>query len=445
MPHRKFTPDQVASAHKKFERLRSVAPPEARDNSAFFVDTQTGASLVAKERAKKVLDYPLGGIQPLSDSPIATCSFHYRYHDNEGRGALKYDPVGCSETLNAETCEELRRRRGGGSVSFTFLPLLLPIDRSLEQDPRLDRKVLTIPSVGCPRMLTDRDFVGKLVWAARAATRPTMLVVHASEAATYMKHLADILEEFQVGLVAWRCLEPVVGFGMSRLAAQTYGQLLGNRTDVVLCDVNVLDSDALPDGYDSDNEESFGVKSQQRYTGAGLGSGIARFDYLPTGQLKKTKAQPGGATRPIEQVVTVSHGMLYDPCFITSSEDADLTQRFLDKEVRAGAKASVTSVSYKWGKNRIEKVAIEARGFLCTQYMKLRDSYLRTLVHEDAILITYRKSIVVRRKKQMVNRRVTVGELATEFARELRLEQPVIRSLIIEKILLRYKAEQLGR
>ncbi|MEL6537070.1 MAG: DUF4157 domain-containing protein, partial [Bacteroidota bacterium] len=55
-------------------------------------------------------------IRAIAGRPIATVSFNYRYHSNQGTGALKYDPVNVagSPAMNLDMVEDLRQERGGG-------------------------------------------------------------------------------------------------------------------------------------------------------------------------------------------------------------------------------------------------------------------------------------------------------------------------------------------
>jgi hypothetical protein len=244
-----------------------------------------------------------------------------------------------------------------------------------------------------------------------------------------MQLVRDKMEACGVGIVAWRSTPAVYGFGVSRLAAQQLGQDWGERSEVVMCDVNVANLNKVESGYESDREEKTrkAVRSTTLYMSAGQGAGTPRRTW-DDGSLKKRRAE-GGKGRPLEQVVTVGDELLYDPCFITSSEDGDMTAGFLDEENRMRQRGSVSSSSFR-GTPQIEKVDL-GTVYLADAYGKARDAYLKSLDWEDQVLIVYRQDDE--------ERTVTVGALAAEFATKHGLKADHIRSLIIEKILLQHK------
>jgi hypothetical protein len=69
---------------------------------------------------------------------------------------------------------------------------------------------------------------------------------------------------------------------------------------------------------------------------------------------------------------------------------------------------------------------------------------LHRLQHEDHILIKYSKGEKVKgkTKKQMVKRVMPIGELAAEIAHQHNLDKMMIRSLIVEKIMLEAKRRE---
>jgi hypothetical protein len=377
-------------------------------------------------RCRIGLDYPQPALTLSWNEPVAVCSFVYRYHDNGGKGALKYQPVTCSKILLPAHCDELRRRRGHGAVKFHFDMRLAPGCTDFQ------RKVMTVPSIGCPKLLTDIKFCKKLLWAAHAQGRPTLLVVHESEVDFYMTHVKETMGLCGVGIVAWRSNPGVLGFGVSRLAAQQLGQCWGNRGEVVMSDVNVVDARTLESGYDSDKEEKArkSVRSTTLYLAAGQGAGTPRKTW-DDGVMSSRKAE-GGAGRPLEQVVTVGDELLYDPCFITSSEDADMTAAFLDEENRMRTRGSVSTKTFR-GTPEIEKVDIGSNpdDFLTDAYAKARDDYVKKLDWENAVLVRYRQDDA--------EHTVTIGDLAESFAKAHGLNAEQIRSLIVEKVLLKRK------
>lgn len=380
------------------------------------------------------------------ETPIAKCSFHFRYHDNRGQGALKYDPVMCSRIYDENSCMRLRELRGWGNLSFQFHLAIAP------GCSKFERKIMVVPSIGCPKALGDESVAKLFLWAKEAKKRPVVLLVHESEVEDYVNIVGKVLAELDVGIVAWRCDSPVVGFGISRLAAQQCRCLFpGSGFDVILCDVNVVASSEIPKpkrkpkeislktvetGYASDDEDYVGWKrcTTLVYMSSGKGTGVPTLERdSETGTLQKNYKK-GGDGRPIEQVVVVGDDeLLYDPCFITSSEDADMT---------AGVEYALSFMPSKDSKNltrksdaRIDKMDISKFGNHSKAYIELRNIYLKSLRHEDAIVVEY--------YKDETTTNVTVGDLARSFAELHKLDPLVIRSLIIEKILLEYKMQYL--
>jgi hypothetical protein len=413
-------------------------------------------------------------------APVADCSYVLYFNKYKGRGAMKYSPVDCNRVLDLASCEYLRALRGYGKIQFNFEMILS------SGCTAFDRKILTVPSIGCPKLLANKKFCEQLLWAANARERPTYLVVHAMEAEVYLYRLGGLLAELGVGIITWSCEQPVLGFGVSRLAAQEIGLSYGRRrSKMVMSDVNVTAMNNLKDGYASDKEGTVtkDVKSQSLYLAAGLGSGVPLVAW--TGEaLKKNSNKQGEDGRPLEQVVTVGDWLQYDPCFIASSEDADMTQAFLHQEnvlrsrdigknafrrTRYIVKVDLATglpektigpvldqlerellahhASASQGDGGGDKALAEddveadsvddidpASAEEATEdpdhtnaYRLARDQYLRSLSWEDGVPIYYMGSAT------------TAGELAKSLADQHGLNPLVIRSCIIEKILLSYK------
>lgn len=430
MGHRKYTDEQIKQARKKYILGTAKYPEVSENEKPYAADPRTGFNIKMKREKKTTLGFfgYLKGVEPgllaELEEPIAVCSFNYRYHKFNGVGALKYDPVSCSKVTDLNACQLLLSLRGNYRLRVKLKPLILPA--CIE----IDKKVVAVPSVGCPKALQVEDILSHLLWANGARKRTTILVVHESEEKIYYQKLKNLLIKYGVGLVSWSCKEPVLGFAVSRLAAQQSASIIGTRRCAVLCDANVMHSKRIMDGYDSDVEKKFPVKSpSMRYTGAGLGTGVPLKQY-DGGEFTPTKAAVGGMGRPIEQVVTISETTFYDPCFITSSEDADLTEEFLFEENLCRLRGQASKKTFV--KNGlIEKLDINKFGFETNNYMQLRHDYLSSLNYEDNIPILYSKD------KKLTP--MTVGKLAYEIATTHRLDPVIIRSLIIEKILLQYK------
>lgn len=384
--------------------------------------------------------------------PIATLSFNYRYHDNAGKGALKYDPVSgpTSASMDLGAVDHLRTARGSfAEPKFNFVTAI-PSGCA-----NIGRKIIVVPSVGCPEFLTNIQAVMHLQWAANAHDRPTFLFVPLSELETYHTKLGDILKQIGVGLVGWSSAAGLLGFGASRLAAQHFAfSIDGSRREAVMCDVNAVASKEVAEGYDTGEEEDGvdrsikAVKGKGKYSAAGFGTGVPWYDYdAEEDELTRTGASRGGDTRPVEQVVIVGHELLYDPSFITSSEDADLTNALLTQEAPLHEE-SIDSSTFKYRRGKsgvhIEKVAMDSKSLSGAAYMRQRAELLEKLADENHILIRYRKSEGPKGRKKMVERVLPIGELAQQIADEHSLNQGEIRSLIIEKIILEGKQRQRG-
>ncbi|WP_085611926.1 MULTISPECIES: hypothetical protein [unclassified Pseudomonas] len=372
---------------------------------------------------------------------VAYCSFVYRYHDNGGKGAMKYQPVGCSNIYLPAQCEELRQRRGRAKVKFKFEMLLKPGCNDVH------RKVMAVPTIGCPALLKDINFCRALLWAAHAEERPTFLVVHGAEAKCYMDNVGDVMEKLNVGIVSWTCDQPIAGFGVSRLAAQQAGLHYSHRGIVVMSDVNVVNTGNLQSGYETDREDKLPFKSTYRYSSMGSGSGVPVYkwrdpvvadeveDGAQVGMMVEAKKSEGGGGRPLEQVIMISDELMYDPCFITSSEDSDVTATFVAEERSWRSRGRIDHKTFRVKSRTIEKVDM-GNVFLTQAYGKLRDDYLATLTWEDDVKIEYYEDEKIRT--------TTVGTLAKEFADKHKISALHIRSLIIEKILLKYKEQALS-
>ncbi|MBV4458631.1 hypothetical protein KVG96_11765 [Pseudomonas sp. COR58] len=374
-------------------------------------------------------DKPEKFLESASSGAVAKCSYVARYHINRGQGAMKYQPVSCSRILNRKACEELRLRRGTPRLKFCFDMLLEPRCKAV------NRKVMTVPSIGCPKLLSDVEFCKELLWAAHAEERPTFLVVHESEAKSYVKYLGEAMAQLGVGIVAWRSDQAIAGFGISRLAAQQAGLYYGERGMVVMSDVNVVNKGNLQNGYETDREKNYPFQSTFRYASMGSGAGTPSHQWnmqsasdgsgKQVGKMDVVKTE-GGAKRPLEQVIIIGDELMYDPCFITSSEDSDVTDTFVAEENLSRRRGNVTHKTFRVKQKTIEKVSLGTE-YWSNAYEKMRDEYLSTLTWEDEVKIEYQGEVV------------SVGKLSKEFEEEYGVPAVRIRSLMIEKILLKYK------
>lgn len=435
----------------------------------------------------------------LSSTAIGSCSINYRYVENNGwLGALKYDPVSDAKAFKgpaAGVLQHIRDKRCGRYVRLKFKIVIHPGCTDFKH------KIMAVPSVDCPSLLTNENFLRNLLWVAKASERPTFLVVHTSEVKCYQDNIGKILERLKVGLVSWECKEPVLGFGVSRLAAQQFAYILGENPKVILCDVGVIDRAKTLEmnrkidekkvlyGYstDEENKRKYAEKFKSPYYYMGIGPGKGNPAYLYTTSttknaadkngLKKLNKPDAGPGRPIEQLVIVNNKTLYDPCFITSSEDMDLSQQIVYLENYMRGKDQLHYKSFKGGFNidkmetgKFEKDKKEMPGqsLSMSAYRTERNKYLKTLVHENDLTIHLRYSSESKEEDyvrnlekhlakegltradnvnapddKMIEIPITVGKLAKIIKNMIRSEsedkEVEIRSLIIEKVLLSFK------
>jgi hypothetical protein len=426
---------------------------------------------------------------------IATINEELYYMKFKGVGALKYSPVACSRINDLAACENIILRRRPNATGFSFQIHL----KAECTDTR--NKIIVVPTIGCPAELTELPNCKQLLWAAHAKERPTYLIVHKCEATIYMKNIRENMDTLGVGIASWESTDGLFGFGASRLAAQMFAERIGHRSLIVMCDVNVLDAPALADGYEtpddvtsdddtsdddtsdddtsdddtSDEPSKITKKSKidadkpskstkkskidalepearefpaawstSLYVSPGRGSGIPlrKFKGDTTEVIPGKKG--GSDNRPIEQLVMVSDELLYDPCFVTSSEDFDLMNEYLFDQDMLRNKRLVMSkttkllsianpqahTSYKKKKTAIEKVLFEKTP-LSHAYVSARRNYLLKLAHEDNYLVMIgNKTMSI--AEVVISIRTKLGkdgEIYNDFALEL-------RSLIIDKILL---------
>ena len=423
---------EAAAAAQGLSSQREAGKPDVdcgcRPPAKLYLSTE------AVERSLSGYRSLVAPVAPFAFSGIvAACSENNRYIRLPAArtGGLKYQPVGCSGILDEGACDELRRRRcGGQNRSFHFHTVLSPAC----EDYTL--KMMVVPSIDCPEDLMDEAFCKKLLWAVGARKRPTFLFVHESEIAAYLTFVAPMMSALGAGIVAWRDDTPGIGFGLTRLAAQAFGRRLGRRSEIVMCDVNVVEREHVPkknqqiktkplstNGYGTDEERAERQKLEADgkvfALASGYGTGITRLLYTgPEVPLQRIKNDHAGSAdeRPLEQVVTVSEDVDYDPSFITSSEDRDF-----EKQLHA------IGISTAKRDFEIFKVGFTGASLSQNAYRAKRKQYLASLAWEQGIRITYQGS------------ETTVGALANKFATEFHLHADELASLIVEQILLRHK------
>lgn len=347
-----------------------------------------------------------------TSKPIAKINVVFRYMNCLGAGALKYGPISCSKIEDFDACQNIRSERVKGQVSFTFKVLLEPGARYTQTEPKLIPMV--VPTIGCPSDLKDLIKCRAMLWSSAARERPTYLVVSHLEGDIYMQQLGLNLKQLGVGIISWSTKKPLYGFGVCRLAAQTAAENFGGNCTIDMCDVNVLDP-SLKNGHQVDKVK-FAIKKKAKstvdakvlgtawYTSTGKGSGIPLLKFDGYTLSKLPSAGIGGGGRPIEQVITIGDELLFDPCFITSSEDMDMTEQFLHEQNWSRTKVTVhkgkelkdvkplSKMKYASFKDKmtITKVLFD-QGPLTHEYMIKRNEYLMQLSNEGSYIVSVPK------------------------------------------------------
>jgi len=408
----------------------SIAPSEQKPRERHIQVRHTTKKL--KTRGKEQIDKELATIKDKQgcenlDGVVAYVTSCARFDKNQGTGAMKYSPVDNVKAVDIEECEKLRKRRAGTRSRLSFTTLLEPQSQA-------GKKMMVVPSIGCPERFTDEAFVTGLLWGQRSTARQTVLMVHESEAKTYEKEIGDTLKKLGVGLVAWKEEKGVLGFGISRLAAQLYGYS-DTVEDVILCDHNVLAGNKdQKAGYETEAETTKKggpkkIKKKKLYWSIGPGTGITTYHLNANQMPEKTQGvSAGGAGRPVEQVVIVNKRMSYDPCCITGSEDMEMTHEVLSLSTHH--KPSVTQ--YR-GPKTINKTETGAN--LSTMYQQMWKA------NQEQLYEGGEKEVEIMYFTDGECHRTTVGALSAEIVNKYpNLEKTKISSLIIDKILLAHKA-----
>lgn len=378
-----------------------------------------------------------------SYSHMGWCSWHYRAcTTGTATNGHKYDVI-------AQPPQDHIQRDAMTKVYVNRMQFIQPIKIFIESSPTLKKdrkKVMVVLSTGCPEQLSDFNLMQRLLWAHAAGIRRTYMLVHSSELDIYRTKVKSLLDRLDVGLVSWNAGD-VVGFGMSRRAAQELASKIAGDIECFLCDHNVLHSAEIIENCKTDSEEDSEEETVPGTEAAhlcGMGTGqskalsvarrFAQVDLSLSNSGLESPVRPSNAGsltgRPIEQVVKVHPKFPYDPCFITGSEDRDLTVRFLlgktEMEIIRSKKSSP-----------IKKIAFSNNA--STKYEGCLIKYLNQLGEfENQLSLTYERSC-----KELgfdsAHAYVTLSELSSHLARVFQRPELRLRSLIIEKFLLTYK------
>jgi hypothetical protein len=396
---------------------------------------------------------------------------HIKFNSSQQNGyltapAMKYSPI-TATSIDGDALKEIYKNRVKATRVNIELKEIISCTNVEEMsflEEKSSHKALTIPSVGCPMSLKEHIKNDSLFWTYEKSqdlkNRPRALVVHACEAEMYKKHFGDLLQGKNIRLYSWTAKnakeQEAYGFGLSRLACQFVGQMISSAKKVIECDVNIINISKAPktlrerkdlqSGYDTDNEQKYGFQNTNYYSIGSGGAGLTKRKILKGGKQKwgKVSSVEENNSRPAEQLVVVdSSKAQYNPAFICSKEDADMTMKY------QGAKGNKTIIKGK----------IDIPNFQMTDdkngYMAKRKEFLEQLYNEEKQYKVLYKPMYTTDGKKIVetNRKVecmtieqVVQDIFTRAGGDAKTEKDkagntkeVISALIVETIISTWK------
>ncbi|MPY23959.1 hypothetical protein [Shewanella sp. YLB-07] len=384
--------------------------------------------------------------------PEASVRFSYRYVTSNNTGGLKYDPAIVDKLLaNEYNSDKLEDVYYGRQVHDSNTSTIA--DRTRSKQPEALTKCimkispnkqagtpLIVASVGMPKEFKNDRGLEKLYWYNQSDSRPVYLFVHKSEVNLYEVTMGEILRKKGIGLVSWEYPSGQVGFGATRKAAVDYSADKGFNK-VIMMDHNVADSqyDLISMAEDATSEIGDGSALY-----IGLGASSSTLSARPV-KAHLTKKIIG---RPIEQLTMLNDKVQFDPAFIASSEDMDLTKDMLFFNSLNQEELISSSYLKLQDKNtgaypKILKVPLSATS---RDYIQLVDDLLKKLSEEEKDIVIQVKSGVNASEKNYVGEEVsqkehfvTIGTLADFISDRLGKDKSRIQSIIVEKMLLQYK------
>ncbi|YCO04752.1 hypothetical protein ACB087_14685 [Vibrio sp. VNB-15] len=382
------------------------------------------------------------------DEPAeALIRFNYRYVVNDNTGALKYEPISVDQILNNyDELERVYYRRQihdprpiqtRQQSHQSTLPSASHFEVKMEPQSTTGT-VLVVPSVGMPKEFKIKEKLEELYWFKEGNDRPVYLFVHQSELNLYHEQMGTQLQAAGVGLVGWAFESGTVGFGATRKAVVDFCKL-NQLKKVTMMDCNVLMSEM--DLISAAEEATSEVKDDTTlYISLGVTSGdtYEKGSKAPKGLLNEGAVKG----RPIEQFTMLNRNVLFDPAFISSSEDIDVSNdmKFFnsinqqksialkDLKLHQKLKAELAS-QYP----RINKLRLSPTSQVYNDQFK---AHLTQISEKEQDMVIEVKTGT---ESNVQKHKVTVKALSDFLAEKLGKDALRIQSLIIEKMLVKYK------
>ncbi len=384
--------------------------------------------------------------------PEALIRFNYRYVVNDNTGALKYEPVTVDQVLNNYDeleCVYYRRQINDPSPMQTRQQSR---DSASESMSQFDIKIppqsnsgtaLMVPSVGMPEEFKSKEKLQELYWYTEGMSRPVYLFVHQSELNLYQEQMGTLLQAAGVGLVGWSFESGTVGFGATRKAVVDFCKL-NHLKKITMMDCNVLMSEM--DLISAAEEATSEVKDD---TTLYIALGVTSGDTYEKGAKAPNSLLNEGAVkgRPIEQFTMLNRNVLFDPAFISSSEDIDVSNemKFFNsidqqksialKDLKLHQKLDDELESQY---PRINKLRLKATSNVYNDKFK---AHLTQISENEKNLVIQVKTGT---KPNVQKHNVTVQVFSEYIASTLGKDPLRIQSLVIEKMLVKYKDMSMG-
>ncbi|UTZ27598.1 hypothetical protein HB761_13065 [Vibrio campbellii] len=395
-----------------------------------------------------------GELEVKNKRPEALIRFNYRYVVSDNTGALKYEPAVVDQILNrSRELERVYYRRQINDQSprqtrqqsqNASLPTASHFEERIAPQSSTGT-ALIVPSVGMPQQFLIKEKLQELYWYTEGTSRPVYLFVHQSELALYDEQMGAYLRDAGVGLVGWEFESGTVGFGATRKAVVDFCKQ-NQFKKVTMMDCNVLMSDM--DLISAAEQATSKVKDDTTlYFSLGSTSGdtYEKGSEAPKQTMVESDNVRG---RPIEQFTMLNTNVLFDPAFISSSEDIDVSNdmKFFesinkDKSIEFKELKLKLQDAQKIQYPRINKLRLNATSDIYNE--KFKEHLTQIANKEKDLVVQVQTDMGKGTEKKFHN--VTIQTLSEFIAQKLGKDALRIQSLIIEKILVKYKNMSIGK
>jgi hypothetical protein len=247
------------------------------------------------------------------------------------------------------------------------------------------------------------------------------------------------LRDAGVGLVGWEFESGTVGFGATRKAVVDFCKQ-NQFKKVTMMDCNVLMSDM--DLISAAEQATSKVKDDTTlYFSLGSTSGDT-YEKGSKAPKKTTVESDSVKGRPIEQFTMLNTNVLFDPAFISSSEDIDVSNDMkffesINKEESIAFKELKLKLqdAQKIQYPRINKLRLNATSEIYNEKFK---EHLTQISNKEKDLVVQVKTDMGKGTEPKFHN-VTIQTLSEFIAQKLGKDALRIQSLIIEKMLVKYK------